>query len=394
MNFKRYVEASDTWVDSHYIMGTSTDTVTTLPADIYANDTTATVGLKGDMSQIGTPTPSSPIQPSECGERTNNWFDWNWLVNGYHISQQTGLPDANPRRTGITQSIDVSTVIRLYLSYTRVENENVKAMYSVLTNDDTLVRRVTNIGSGELLDVSGGTKLYIAFYDSLSSTTTVTKDNVSGVMLNSGSEALPYKPYGYKIPISSANTTTPVYLGEVQTMRKIKKFVLTGQETIYYNSTNSTFYFVLNNGYYSGSVRTIPLYCSHYIHIDDGRSFSNLPNNSIYIASFGSDTGGYIYSTDYTDLADFKTYLQQQYAAGTPVTVWYVLSSATTGIVNEPLRKIGDYADEVSGITIPTITGTNTISVDTTLQPSEVTVNYKGWHPVQSVHERENGAWT
>ena len=45
------------WFDiNHYIMGTSTDTLTTLPADIYANDNNATVGLKGNMEQSGTGT--------------------------------------------------------------------------------------------------------------------------------------------------------------------------------------------------------------------------------------------------------------------------------------------------------------------------------------------------
>jgi hypothetical protein len=93
-------------------------------------------------------------------------------------------------------------------------------------------------------------------------------------------------------------------------------------------------------------------------------------------------------------VADFKSYLQQQYAAGTPVTIWYVLEEPETGIVNEPLMRIGDYADTVSNVSIPVITGGDTISVDTTVQPSEVTVNYKGWHPVADVHERDNGAWT
>lgn len=36
----------------------------------------------------------------------------------------------------------------------------------------------------------------------------------------------------------------------------------------------------------------------------------------------------------------------------------------------------------------------DTISVGTTVQPSEITANYKGWHPVADVHERDNGAWT
>ena len=67
MDFKKRVNGS--WTDTpNYIMGTSTDTITTLPIVIYTNDTTATVGLKGNMEQSGTPTPDSPIQPQETGD--------------------------------------------------------------------------------------------------------------------------------------------------------------------------------------------------------------------------------------------------------------------------------------------------------------------------------------
>ena len=74
----------------------------------------------------------------------------------------------------------------------------------------------------------------------------------------------------------------------------------------------------------------------------------------------------------------FKSWLASQYAAGTPVTVWYVLAEPETGIVNEPLMKIGDYADTITmaqaGVTLPTVAGTNTLTVDTTVQPSSVSI--------------------
>ena len=181
----------------------------------------------------------------------------------------------------------------------------------------------------------------------------------------------------YKIPILCGGTTTPVYLGEVQSERKIKKLVLTGEETIYYNSTNKVFYFVLPTAYYTGSVRTTPLYCSHYLHIDDGRPFAEMPNNSIYIASYGSEKAAYVYTTDYTDTTTYKAYLAAQYAAGTPVTVWYVLATPTTGIVNEPIRKIGNYADSVSVTGIPTTGTAESFDIDTELKPSEVQLTYR-----------------
>jgi hypothetical protein len=78
----------------------------------------------------------------------------------------------------------------------------------------------------------------------------------------------------------------------------------------------------------------------------------------------------------------FKDFLAAQYANGTPVVIWYVLATEQTGIVNEPLCKIGDYADELSSadaaVTIPTINGSNTLSVDTTVQPSEMSITYRG----------------
>jgi hypothetical protein len=79
---------------------------------------------------------------------------------------------------------------------------------------------------------------------------------------------------------------------------------------------------------------------------------------------------------------DYKYWLAQQYAAGTPVTVWYVLETPETGIVvNEPLMKIGNYADTVSkaqaGVQIPTNNGTTVIDVDTELKPSEIYIKYR-----------------
>ncbi len=329
--------------------------------------------ISGNTVQSGTPTPDNPIMPQGTGERTGNLFDRNWLVDGYHLSPQTGLPVDNARRTSILQPIDVALLGRLYLSFTRVDNDNIKAMYSVLTNDDTLARRVTNITSGDFLDVSGGSKLYIAFYDSLSSAATVTKDNVSNVMLNTGSTALPYEPYGYKLDISSGGTTTPIYLGEVQTTRKIKKFVLTGKENIDYSKLGANNRFTISNAFQTADYH-IGI-CSHYKY-----EFVNA-NNTVYHTSNNMASAIFIFDNNYTSAADFKVYLAQQYANGTPVTVWYVLATPETTVVNEPLMHIGTYADTLSmeqaGVEIPTARGTNTLDVLTDVKPSEIYIKYK-----------------
>jgi hypothetical protein len=94
--------------------------------------------------------------------------------------------------------------------------------------------------------------------------------------------------------------------------------------------------------------------------------------NNVYYQS-GSTL--YFHDKRFTTADDFKAYLAAQYAAGTPVTVWYVLAEPETGIVNEPLMRIGDYADTLTTDTpIPTAKGSNTLTVDTTVQPSEMMI--------------------
>ena len=273
MDFKKRVNGS--WTDTpNYIMGTSTDTITTLPANIYTNDTTMFVGLKGNMEQSGTPTPNSPIMPQETGD----------------------------------------------------------------------------------LETTGE------------------------------------KAGQYKIPISSANTTTSIYLGEVETTRKIKKLVLTGDEAWYLYSSGVVHQFYTQGNRIGGVANS-----SVYSTIAPYGMTANNRNKKYgcYTVTNGDEIAFQMYGSkdDFPTQTEWKAYLAAQYAAGTPVIIWYVLATPTTGIVNEPLRKIGDYADTVSGITIPTITGANTIDVDTTLKPSEVSVNYKGWHPVSALHKFNGSSW-
>ena len=266
MDFKKRVNGS--WTDTpNYIHNTATDTITTLPTDIYPTGTTATVGLKGQMEQNGTPTPDNPIMPVECGD---------------------------------------------------LETVGVKA--------------------GQ-----------------------------------------------YKIPISSAGQTTTVYLGEMETTRKIGKKILKGDEDITYSPIGAQSRFSISRMYTTSNYQIG--YCSHYKYQHANQNYN------IYHSLTNSNTNIYILDNNYTSVADFKSYLAQQYANGTPITVWYVLAEHETAVVNEPLRKIGDYADTVSGITIPTIAGANTIDVDTTLKPSEVSVNYHGWHPVSALHKFNGTSW-
>ena len=162
-------------------------------------------------------------------------------------------------------------------------------------------------------------------------------------MLTPGSEAKPYSPY--------LNETLPVYLGEVPTVRRVRKWVLTGEETIYGDPSYDRFIIAIPDSLIIG-VRLTPAVSSHYSVISDGRSIGDVPNNSIYSDSNNPNHRWFIKTTDYIDVTAFKSYLASEYAAGHPVTIWYVLAEPETAISNEPLCKISTYADELTTIQV------------------------------------------
>lgn len=378
MNFKKKVSGS--WTDTpHYIHNTSTDTITTLPAVIHPTGTTATVGLKGNTLQSSIPSPTSPVTPQGTGERTGNLFDESNFAlvqvtsTAYRYGTSLGvLPQGvytfNATKSAGAQSIYLTAKLNGVYSQTTISS--VPFSFTADGDSEYIIRTVNNTG------------------------TTWEAEKYSDMMLNTGSTPLQYEKYGYKIPISSANTTTPVYLGEVETTRKVKKLVLTGEENITQHSVQNDIVGVRIPTPSSVLGASIVI-CSHY----EGVLWPVYNGYRRYgiVASNPSSGNAIVYmsapDSEHNTLSTFVQWIKDQYAAGTPVTVWYVLATEETAVVNEPLMKIGDYADEVSGITIPTIAGANTIDIDTTLKPSEVTATYKGWHPVQSVHERDNGQW-
>ena len=76
-------------------------------------------------------------------------------------------------------------------------------------------------------------------------------------------------------------------------------------------------------------------------------------------------------------LAGFKQFLADEYAAGHPVIVYYVMATPETTILNEPLMKVEDYADSaVYGSNIPTRFGQNDIDVNTQIKPLKLDITY------------------
>ena len=360
MSIKKY--SNGQWVDTPYRKyETATDTITTLPKSIIGDSTNASAVIKGNMQQTGTPTPASPIYPTETGDKTANLFDKDNVTNGRDLSASTGnLVNGQTKCVSDYKEISENTSYTTHNVTTYVLYNNSKEYLTGLNIETGGIRDVT-------IDNTNAKYIRIA----------CEMDDKSTVMLNTGSTVLPYQPYGYKLDIKSANTITPVYLGEVQSTRRIRKLVLTGDEDWYEVGTGGIFRITISD--YLRQNGNIPVN-THYKGIDVilGVDYIGDKETAFLVSSSGNN---YYYIADSTyGLNSFKAFLAAQYAAGTPVTVWYVLATPTTGIVNEPLRKIGNYADSVSVTGIPTTGTAEQFDVDTTLAPSEVSLTYHGWH--------------
>ena len=380
MDFKKRVNGS--WVDTpNYIHNTFTDTITTLPIVIYPTDTTATVGLKGQMSQTGTPTPTTPIQPQECGDMSSNLWSYHpdttsggvrLLWDGEKINYSNTCTNA----ANSIMTIDLKKgTYTLKVNANRIPVENENSCIDVYHSSSGLFKKITNRNA-----VNG--KVTFTLDDDLSNVSLRIRlnngTNYDGFeirpMLNIGETSLPYDVYGqYKIPISSANTTTPVYLGEVETTRRIGKIDLS--ELSWTQVAQ-------------GLWKTIDIPNIKYVSVNTELGDGIAEKYTIHTGSDMTTALNCIAIDVLQVLVNTGSALEKPTGM-----FWYVLAEPETAVVNEPLRKIGDYADTVSGITIPTITGTNTIDVETTLKPSEVSVNYHGWHPVIDVHRFNGTSW-
>ena len=363
---------SGAWQNTSYgIRATATDTITTLPTTIYGDGTPLLDYLiSGNTTQSGTPTPDNPIMPQGTGERTGNLWDEEYP----NISGTTRYIPLYVGEGSFTLSTTTpydSSVANLFLL-----SGNVPSGASTSGNGAWLKHNVTVQSDGGYITIA---------YRHYAGTTSPADCKT---MLNTGSTALPYEPYGFEISISSANITTSVYLGEVQTTRRITKIKLNSLQWENYTGGNTLFF---------RSTTEIPrisgsgdgtMYCTIYKSYTSRVNLETL-NYGIAPVNAVANNRLCVRDTRYTTVSDWL-------AANGDAELWFINATETTGIVNEPLMRIGDYADTVSkeqaGVTIPTSNGSTTVDVETTVKPSEVSINYHGWH-MGTVHERVSGQW-
>ena len=149
---------------------------------------------------------------------------------------------------------------------------------------------------------------------------------VSNIQIEEGSTATTYEAYSAVEDTFDFNTKTLT--------RNVKKVEFTGNELSWGDYGGKNDVEGLSFQYYGHIDKTLGYqmsYCSHFKNIDNAWGIGYTGQTGIY-----SDHTSYAYQyfrapkgrSDIDTLAEWKTWLQEQYANGTPVTVWYV-SSAT-----------------------------------------------------------------
>lgn len=320
--------------------------------------------IYGDTIQNGIPSPDMPVDVVGCGVRTGN------LWNEDYIGINT---DATYRPLFVGDGV-------FTLSTDFERNGNITDIFLLSGNVSSGISPDAN-GAYQGRNITArSVDGYITIAYRANARTGSDSLPYCKTMLSAGSTALPYEPYGYKLPVTTTNrtdtVTTSIYVGSEslhridkyadyvdyssgKTVRRIKKLVLTGEENwrLYAlpGAVNvERFYFVLSQFAVSASPDT--QVSSHFPIKSNNRDMEHMriggsSNDEMYI---------YIPRLLATTVAGLKSYLAAQYAAGTPVTVWYV---PATPIEEDPPVLFPE---------LPTLSGTNTLTVDTTVKPSEI----------------------
>jgi len=363
--------------------------------------------ISGNTVQDGTPSPEAPVDVQGCGVRTENVMPagekktvevdgvtFSSDGNGrYHISG-TASQDAKVHFnlvSGFTIPVSVSKGGQGTLSlFNGKEYNNVKLVFcngSTEIDDWRLLPK--NRTNTEYTRI--GNKYVDSIRIAVSAGVTVDV-TIMPEFTDDGILPSEFEPYGYKLPLTVNGTEHPIYLGQVPTTRRIKKLVLTGEENW---GTGTTHVFNLQALPYLRNSENKP-FCTHYTGTNTVDQTSRLSDGeTAFLVSYSGGNRFYICDHAYTEVADFKSYLAAQYTAGTPVTVWYVLETPTTGIVNEPLHKIGDYADTISmaqaGVVFPTVSGANVLDMTSPIKPSEAYIKGKGIKPTNDPNFENGG---
>lgn len=141
--------------------------------------------------------------------------------------------------------------------------------------------------------------------------------------------------------------------------RKVGVKVFDGTETFSKSSAYGKAFLINAASSTWGADRTQAVLCTHFLGLPQVKSSQD--DNTCFF----NQTGHFYFRvTDNSDTDAFKAWLAAQYANGTPVILLFVLAEET--------------AETVTGQSLSTVQGTNTVSVTSEVGEVELAVTYKG----------------
>ncbi len=330
--------------------------------------------IYGNSVQNGTPSPSTPVEIQSVGDKTKNLLDFSamTLINANETAVRGGWEFEFGKDIDVTISYGGAESLPTAIFLAKKVTDGVYGSNIQLTSNTTTI----SLKSNEKLLVFVGSTSVANSYKMLSD------NNVTWIQLEEGTTATEYEPYGYKIPVTATNengdsVTTNIYLDEPlrkigdyadfidfkngKVVRNIKEYTFEGTEGVSAFSTNIS---------------------------DKFRMFISVPDVLLGIASniysaksnyypFGSADKGYtcnlsisvsrtsyyivIYDENHQTVDSLKTFLTEQYNNGNPVKAIYP-KTPTEETIDLP--------------TINTLEGKNTITVQTQIQPSDMTAEF------------------
>lgn len=210
-------------------------------------------------------------------------------------------------------------------------------------------------------------------YLSMGTKDTVYDNFTVQLQLEYGDTATEYEPYTPTQFVTNAYLNEPIYkIGdysdeinykEKTAKRVVKELVVTGDENW---QRIDNWFRLLHSDMPDGEVL---VKCSHFtreITYLLRRGSSGIGTCGSY---YGPNYKGFVIKCDdvFTSPTDFKAFLKEQYEAGTPVKIYYVLAEPVTESVILP--------------DVPTLNGGNVLDVDTTVEPTLMTIDYKTEDP-------------
>lgn len=146
------------------------------------------------------------VEGESVGDKTDNL--WNVEIVDNYSSYSNGK--ISPY---VGRCTNIEPIVVDGNSYTLSYSSPLNATCIVMIkNSGELISRVFKSGSKIMIDTSGGNELYITWL--ISDAISITSDMIQDIMLNIGSTALPYEPYGYRVPVEINDYTATLYLPE------------------------------------------------------------------------------------------------------------------------------------------------------------------------------------